>query len=218
MRRSRRFHTCWDVRVRSSPAADAGEPISQVIEGARSVDSLGPRRVVGSPVLADRFGKGDRFERLRALFVYRIAIAVQDHQSLVPSELDSASEQPKRHVALEHSGVALGEGHRCDDGIGCFQPVVGVRGAERADLAGLCASHEPLNDINPMRHQIGDTAAPEVPKEPPETETGRVERLRRGRPEPPLPVQLAQVDVLGYLCPEFGVVLGPVAAHECDLA
>ena len=69
-----------------------------------------------------------------------------------------------------------------------------------------------------MRHQIGDTAAPEVPKEPPEAETGRVERLRRGRPEPPLPVQLAQVDVSGYLCPEFGVVLGPVAAHECDLA
>ena len=147
-----RFDTGSDVRIRRAPASDASQPVSEVINGSSSVDAVTPRQVLGTPVFVDRIRQRHGFKGHRALLVYRVAISVQDHHGPVAAKLDTASQQSERHIALEDSGVAFWEGHRGDHGVGCFEPVVRICGAERTHFTDPRAPHEPLDDIDPMRH------------------------------------------------------------------
>ena len=81
--------------------------------------------------------------------------------------------------------------------------------------AGRGAFHHPLDDVDPVRHQVGEAAAAEIPEEAPAAVLEGVERLFGGRAEPLFPVQPGGVDpLLGQGQP----VLMPVAFDQRDLS
>ena len=72
-----------------------------------------------------------------------------------------------------------------------------------------------LDDVDPVRHEIGDAAAAEVPEMTPLIEPLRPERLIGCGAEPPFPIELFERDrriIAG------GCVLIPVGVDERDLA
>ena len=72
--------------------------------------------------------------------------------------------------------------------------LAGEVAADRGGLERMVDVEEPVGDVDPVDHQVGEEAAAEVPEPAPVAEAILVERLVGGVPEEVLPGDLAGID------------------------
>jgi hypothetical protein len=200
------FHRDADVRRGRLAALDAIQPIADVGDGTVSAGANHDRRF--------DFASADT--AFATFGVNGQDVAVEFHGGFGAAQFEAAVVYGGVHLAEIGGAEILGVIQHAGDGVGAFEVFEQVALSCRHRTRGRGRASVPMHDVNPVRHQIGQRAAAEIPEPAPSAVFERRNLLRGRVAKPGLLIELSVVEVFGH---NAGViVLIPPHAHGGDLA